>query len=381
MRRDLNFSFLILGVFFLLIGCGPKPRSSESVLDNPEYHFNQGLTQLDQMNLDGADYSFQKAIELVPDYAPAIAGLAIVRAHQNLGTEALDLANVAIDEDKKNGFTWAARGRVRSLLQERDDWQKKVESDFENAVERDQDNDRFLFWWGQAKSWAHDFDGAADLFENVIAHKGEFSARADNNYAQIQVIQRAAPGTQVGLQIALLQEVTRADLAALFIEELRLQEIYERLAPETLGSDFQKPGQLDEDNVIDSKGAVPTDVVGHWARTWIDQSIHLKAIELYPDGSFHPDETVTRGEYAMMLQHILSVIEYDEGLATRYLNEQTRFSDMRAGTAPYNAAALAVDRGLMDASINSQFEPTNTISGADALLVIRKLQNQLRFSF
>jgi len=381
MLRSTFSLILVTAVLSCLVGCGPKPRTSESILDSPEYHFNQGLTQLDNKNFAGAEYSFQKALELDRDFAPAIAGSALVLAQKDSTEDALHLADKAISKNDDLAFPWAARGRVRSIVQDGANWMKKADSDFGNAIEREPGDDRFLFWWGQAKAWAYDFDGSAELFENVIAHKGAFTARADEEYAYIQTIQRAAPGTKVGLRIALLKEVTRADLAALFVEELKLQQIYEKLAPEALSGDFISPGQANIDNSQSSSMSYPTDVENHWAKSWIDQTLRFHVIELYPDGTFRPNLNVSRGEYAMILQNILSIVEHDKSLTSRYLTENSRFIDMSAGTAAYNAAALVVDRNLMDASINGQFEPTSTVTGAEALMAIRNLQNLLRIDF
>jgi len=53
-------------VAFIASGCGPKAAPSTSVLDTPEYHYNQGLKFMEKDQLDDALREFQRAIDLDP---------------------------------------------------------------------------------------------------------------------------------------------------------------------------------------------------------------------------------------------------------------------------------------------------------------------------
>lgn len=46
---------------------------------------------------------------------------------------------------------------------------------------------------------------------------------------------------------------------------------------------------------------VPDDITGHWAEKNINKLLTLNAITGYPDGSFNPDDTITRAEFATIL--------------------------------------------------------------------------------
>ena len=47
--------FTIILAMILLVACGgPKERQAESVLDTPEYHYNQGKKYLDRDDLANA---------------------------------------------------------------------------------------------------------------------------------------------------------------------------------------------------------------------------------------------------------------------------------------------------------------------------------------
>ncbi len=374
-------TIVALTFLFLAVGCGPKPRTSESVLDNPQFHVSQGMKLLERGDAGDAEIAFQKALELDERYVPAISGLALVKASREDYKGAFKDADDAVALDRNSAFALGVRGRVKSLWRKQDDWAKGANEDFEQALKLDPDNQRLLFWYGQAKEWQFDFAGATALFSRIIEQKGEYAEQADAEFAVVQKILRAAPGSRLGMKIALLDKITRADLAVLFLEELKLREVFDRLGEKHYDTAY-KPPETSAEGAEQAPGpAVPPDVVDHWARTWIMQVIEMGVIEPASDGNFYPDETVTRAEYALLLQNILITVMHEPDLATKYIGEQSRFKDMRSGTATYNAAALAVDRGVMQATVEGTFEPMKTVSGADALLIIRQFQNHLRMTF
>ncbi|MCB2212033.1 S-layer homology domain-containing protein [bacterium] len=375
---------LVLPLLVLLAACGPKPERSESVLDNPEYHVSQGLKHLQQGTLDQAEAEFARANELDPKYAHAWAGIALVRAQQGQIDEAEDLADEAVDKAKKDPFVWAARGRVYSLITEPGDYDGDIDDQFEKAVDLDADFDLAWYWWGLAKKRAWDFDDAGAKFARAIALRGEWIAEADAAYAEVQDILRAAPASRIGVKIAQVDTLDRADLSVLFLEELKLAEVMERTMGVTVDPKYVPPKDanlLPPEMEGKDMSLVPQDVRGHWAETWILQVIDLGVMEIAPDRRFYPDQPVTRGEFALFLQNIMANVLHDETLPTKYIGEPTRFKDMRSGTATYNAAALAVDRGFMDADIMGRFQPDGYVTGAEALLSIRAFQDHLEYEF
>lgn len=367
----------------LAIGCGPKPETRQSVLDTPDYHVSQGMKLLDRGQIDDAESSFQRAMGLDRNYAEAYSGMALVQAEWGNWDEARDMADEGVARDKKNPITWAVRGRVKSLQMEDDDWLKGSDRDFYRANDLDPTNDLVYYWWGMAQAQAYNFREASDYLSRAIELNGEWSKEADQELARIQKILRAAPGTRVGSRIALLNKIDRADLAVLFMEELKLAEVIDRTRPKTPDTGYNPPKDpTDAYGDVSKQFTLPDDVRDHYARTWIRQIIELGVMEVSPDNKFYPDTPVTRAEFALFLQNILVDVMHDPSLATRYIGESpSRFSDMRSGMATYNAAALCVDRGIMDPNLDGTFGPTDPVTGADALLIIRAFQQHLEYDF
>ncbi len=366
----------------LLVGCGPKPAQRESILDSPEYHVSQGLRLLQQQDVAGARDAFQRALDIEPKQPDATSGMALVFAERQEYDEALELADDGVDRAKRSPFTWAVMGRVLSLAQ-KGDWQEESDEAFDRAVEYDHANDLALYWWGKAKTYAGDFIAAEQRYQAAIEVRGPWEEEADIALQEVQRIQRAAPGTKIGREIALMNVVDRADLAVLFLQELKLQEVLEKLDTSERRASFQPPRdrnlipEADEAAVV----AAAADIQDHWASSWVEQILELGVMETDNEGNFHPEQPVTRSEYALFLQNILARIYHDRTLTTKYLNEESRFLDMPSGTATYNAAALCVDRNIMDADLKGAFRPLEPVTGAEALLIIRKFQQVLHTEF
>jgi hypothetical protein len=57
----------------------------------------------------------------------------------------------------------------------------------------------------------------------------------------------------------------------------------------------------------DSQTAVFSDIKGHWAEEDMNTAIQKGYVKGYPDGTFHPDGTITRAEYAALLSRVTNL--------------------------------------------------------------------------
>ena len=62
----------------------------------------------------------------------------------------------------------------------------------------------------------------------VIQLKTEHMADADAQLKFLQKVQQATPETEAGKKIALVKRMTRADAAAILMEELKIKELYKK---------------------------------------------------------------------------------------------------------------------------------------------------------
>ena len=110
---------------------------------------------------------------------------------------------------------------------------------------------------------------------------------------------------------------------------------------------------------------VASDISGHWAeyeiQSWIDKSL----IEGYPDGSFKPDQNVTRAEFMTLVNRAFGYIEV---VAIDYLDVQAE-SWYALEVAKAEAARYII--GYPDGTI----KPENSISREEAAIIIWRLKN------
>jgi len=385
---------MVIVMIIANLGCGSKTLKKESVLDTPDNHFNQGMRELDRGNLAEAKREFERARALDPKYAEAHAGLGLALAveaeaaadtkmQQALYDKALSAVDEALGKNDKSVESHLIKGRILAMRMKGDDWIKDSVEQYEKALKLNPNSDRAWFYMGEAYKNAFQFDMAANAYSKTIAMKSEYAGRANDQYAIVQKIQRAAPGTRQGKEIALIAEIDRADLAVLLLEELKLAEVFAKKKTPTFDTDFKAPDdptKMAQPQAQSISG--PTDIADHWAKPWIVEIVKIGGMDEFPDHTFHPDDLITRANYSMTMQQILILATTDKTLATKYFGGQSRFPDMRSDHFAYNAAALMVDRGIMSADkMTGAFHPEGKMSGADALLAIRDFQNALRMEF
>src|SRR5512141_2509126 len=94
---------------------------------------------------------------------------------------------------------------------------------------------------GMAYKMGLDFDNAAAMFRKVLDLNKEFTGEANAEWAVIQKIQRAAPGTEIGKKIALIDKIDRAEIAALFDQELNLEKLFTKRGVKTYDTTYKAP--------------------------------------------------------------------------------------------------------------------------------------------
>lgn len=111
------------------------------------------------------------------------------------------------------------------------------------------------------------------------------------------------------------------------------------------------------------------DTQGLWNQTCIDNLAQRNIISGYPDGSFRPSASVTRAEYAAMLNKA-----FPTAPATR---AAVPFGDVPVSFWGYNAIQTATKTGFMSGYPGNVFQPNQNIPRAQVLVA---LASGLRYS-
>jgi len=382
-RQTRLMALLVAIVALIAAGCGPKAAPSTSVLDTPEYHYNQGLKYLDKDQVDDAMKSFQRAVDLDPKSPLGYIGKGLALGKKGDFKAAIDNMEKAKGYESKG--IEARIGMIRLLSMQRSkNWIKDAESEFKTANDREPNNPKLHYYMGMAYKMELDFDKAAGMFRKVIELNREFTGEANAEWAVIQKIQRAAPGTEIGKKIALIDKIDRADVAALFDQEMNLEKLFTKRGPKTYDTSFKAPTESTTrfSPETTTKMAAATDIADHWLKPSVETILRLqvRGLEAGPNHTFEPDKLITKGEFAVMLEDILIKVSGDEKLATKFLGAPSPFPDIRNDQYFFSAAMTVTTRGYIEADkATGEFRPGDPVSGADALLSIREFKNQLKF--
>jgi tetratricopeptide (TPR) repeat protein len=377
----------------LAISCGPKAQQPLSQLDTPEHHTFTGDKLIQQEKWVDAGREFALALRLDPRYAKAHAGVALSKAYQQdfIGAfNALQQAEKNARSNEEKILSLVGYIRVNTLshatclnigveCKPDEDWLKNARDAFDRAVLIDPKSAAVHYFMGDCYLTALDLEQAGRMFSRVLEFNSGYVTEADKRWKLVQKIQRAMPGTVTGKKIALVERLTRADAAALFMEELKIDVLYARRTPKTFDTGFKDPEQAKRPA---AGTATPADIADHPLRADIEALLRIGArgLEVYPDGRFRPDDPVDRASYAMMVEDILIKVSGDQALATRFIGHPSPFPDLRADLPYFNAAMVVTSRGIMDVKniVTGEFAPLQPAGGADALLVIRKIRDELR---
>lgn len=108
-----------------------------------------------------------------------------------------------------------------------------------------------------------------------------------------------------------------------------------------------------------------TDLTGHWAEETIGSWITGGYINGYPDGSFKPDNGITRAEFITLANKAFGFTKKAE----------FQYSDVREGDWFYSEVAIAVAAGYINGYPDGRMKPNEPISREEAASILMKIKN------
>lgn len=395
-RTLLFFALAAVGI----AGCTRPVTRCTSPEDNPQHHYLVGMEVLENHRPDAAREKFERALYCDDRFADAYGGLAIVfagkaRAQADAGFRQVD-AERALGYLKKeekflntdaDRFVYdVARIRVHTVLKD-DEWLKRSEDAFQDGSrltvdERElvyyQGKEALLYFMGLADLEALSFQQARDRFADVLnaRREGKWHEKADRAWQKVDKIVRAMAGITVGdvaKKIAVQDSVSRGDLAALLVDELKIDRLFAGRIPVASRVAAMK-AEFTPADVLDYKFKDEILTIMKWKV----RGLEPKFDETTKAYLFKPTESVTRGEMALILEDVLMKLTGDEKIATAYLGQdRSPFPDVRPTSALYNAVMNMTTRGIMEPELSGEFRVNAPVDGADALLAVRMLQQRI----
>jgi len=208
---------------------------------------------------------------------------------------------------------------------------------------------------------AYHADGKESLarkhYSKVIEIGGRKAAIANKELASM-FRQAQASGTGKGWvgDLADRTTINRATLAAVLVDDIEIQKLFSKRR-HSIG--------------------LPDDCKGNAYAAAIETLVNIQvtSISLDAKGRFNPDADVTRFELAKLVEEILIAYTHKDSLSRAFIGTESPFPDLGSNHYAYNAAFLAISRGLMMPNdlVDGNFAGNKAVSGADLLLVLRKL--------
>lgn len=407
-QKNIKYFSLVFSVLVVLMisSCGKKALVPPTQLDTPSHHTYAGLKLLELGKYSDAKREFQMAATIDPRYSKAYTGLALVHiaaGNPALAWDHLDLGLKYARSDEDKLFVYVSKIRYYTSGRAEASWLALSKSQFEEAIALDSKHAPAYYYMGLAYKIALEFDQAQQMFDKVIEQKTEHVSDAREQIDILEKIKSLKPESPTGKMIALKERMTRADVAALLMDELGVKRIYLKQPEEIVKPDLT-PKEIKQDKMTSSdisetsKGAPregsetqrismtsrakANDIGNHLFRKEIEEILEIGVPGLQNDarGNFNPDEVISRGELAVILEDVLIKMTGEKDLAAVYVSSKSLFPDVPS-EMPYFKSIIAVtSQEIMEAKNiqTKEFAPLKPVSGLEALGIMNKLKKKFK---
>ncbi len=392
--------FILLALTVVIAGCAAPAQRCTTPEDNPRHHYLRGMEALESLKVDLALQKFDRAVYCEEQFSVAYSGRAIAYAIKARVQPDAKFKQVEVDrafenlekgrktaENDNDRFEYqVASIRVHNLIKG-EKWLGDAEDAYREAMNLKVDEKLLDYYQGQEAATyfiglayldAYQFRKAEDKFRETLGARkdGKWNELADRAWKKTSKILRALGGItvgDVGQKIAVKETVSRGDLAALLIDEMKLDKLF--------------AGRIPAKSQIDKMAAefLPADVVDHHFREEVLTILKWKVRGLEPKYDknsaaylFKVNDSVKRGEMAFILEDVLMKLTGDEKLATAFFGQdRSPFPDVKSTSPYYNAVLNMTTRNIMEGELSGEFRINDPVDGAEAILAVRMLQQRI----
>ena len=359
--------FLSVGcIFVLMTGCSDRYKTLQSFLDTPSHHTSNGFDFLDRGQMSDAEREFQAALRLDHSFSQAHCGLGLIAGSRGNYPQAFRSMKEARNYAKSaEDRATCAVGQMRLYTMKKSkNWLHYVENFFDDAVQEKPSLPEASFYLGIALKESYRFHDAEEAFRKAMIPDSRLFWQARQEANKIRKIIKGAPTSQIGRKVALQDTITRAEVAGLLVEELNLPEVYRNVTR------VRKQSPL---------CTFPPDITAHPLKNDIKVVLELGLRDLgcFQDGSFRPEQPVSRAEYAVIMADIIAAVHQESDRDARFSQRTSPFLDIGNSDPFFNAVIICTINIPVMEPRQGSFNPWGAISGPDAVLALRKLRDAL----
>lgn len=352
---------LIIPYVFLMTQCAVRPPELEPQLNTPPYYYATGMRFYEAGRYDQALEEFKLSSKLDPRYGHAYYGLGLVYGKKGDFIQAFRY----MEQAKRQDGILARVGLIRLYtLQKGEDWLEKAKKEFNEGTREKSSDMSLYFYMGKAYKEAYQFEQAEALFSKVPGTSSAYYARAEQERENLARLRQADPRTPLGRDLALHEKITRAQLAGFLAEELQ---------------------NLSYCSEMDKKDKpLATDIDKHPLKKYLEKIIpcDLQGLDVTPALTFEPNRAVTRMEMALLVADLRKrELKKDETILA-HGGKIRSYADVSPKHYAYNAIIMVTALGFMGPTdpTKREFRPQEAISGSEAALALKTLQQRLQKS-
>ena len=128
------------------------------------------------------------------------------------------------------------------------------------------------------------------------------------------------------------------------------------------------------DSVDTRSAVVVTDTRDHWAAPWIFAVTRAGVMEVYPNHTFQPEETVRRSDLARVVGQLLELIAQRQPAAAQRWQDRREIPDVSATHLSYEAVSASVSSGVLPLFNDGTFQLSRSVTGGEAVAALDRLE-------
>ena len=359
----------IAGVLLFCTGCSQSVRK-ESGFASFESLYTSGMDKLRKNDQKGAEEDFMAILNRDRNSPMGYTGIALVELNRSEFRQGLLAINRVVQQNPDFVDAYIVLGRILTEQKKKAWFRDSIEA-FEQALNRDPDNNNALYYCGESYLANYTFDRAEQYFNRALQQQGALKDSASAKLAFVTQIIKAGPVSKEGKQLVVDDTIDRAEMCVLLIEELNIKELLKLYRLSFFQELFSLDNKLKKENIF-----IPADVQSHPRRQWIVDSIPLQLpdLSILPDHKFYPDRTVTRAQLAVIVHGVHRLLSDSTVVSEGHGVDESVIPDVRSDYYAFEAIRFCVGNGVMQPEISGTFRPYDTVSGLETIMTIRNLQ-------
>ena len=359
--------FLAATFFLLLCGCGPQTGGYPfRELDTPDQRAFNGFAFLRKERPADALREFGQALHLRPKFSAAHRGMGLAQGMNKDFPRAFASMSLAEAHAQNDLDRALAEVGMMSLhrMEKGEGWLVLAEGRFEQALAYSDGLPEAYMELGLACKQAHRYADAERAFRKVLELNKTLLNEARGELEILEKIRTARPRSALGKEVVLVRRINRAESAALLAREFPVEQIADR-------------GGLHKAEPLP---AGPPELLNHPMKEEIllVLQLHIQGLRLLPDGSFAPDLYLTRAGFATVVADLLERGSASAELREKYARAHSPFRDVRSTSPYFQSIMICYDWGGVMKGWEGYFHPMETLSGVDALLILRQAEKKLK---